>query len=271
MAATITSPANANITIGVAATTFATANGANIAGGKTAGNYVICTLLVNGSAVCQSAQSSTAGTTYSLNITISTANLSAIYTGATTLSRTSVMSIRAQEYDSSDLPVGTYASKTGSLTIASAPPTALNVTTANPLDLDNCTNIIATWTRPLNHSAFRVRVRITINGTTVITRTGFTGSCSFDPVSLGYLAGMISAMGGVSPRSIVTYVDSYFLDNTSGYYPASSTASNTRATGVIKSIYEASYVSDSSIDHNLDIDSNTSRAVNIYRMSSDLP
>mgnify|MGYP001809796724 CR=1 FL=1 len=258
---TITTPANANLTVTGSTTTL------TITGTKGTSNEVVGLLKINNVQV-GSTSYSTAGTSYSMSISLDSTVRNAIYTAANGYTLTGCVDIVVDEFTSSEVFVSSASRDNGTLNIV-AVLTSFNVTTANPYDLDSPTNLTATWSRP--HSAFRGRIKVSVNGDLCINRYGFSTSCSFDPVSLGYLDDMITAMDGVSPGSIVFELVTQFNANTIVDVQTGGTGNTvTRSTGIIMDTYTASTVSNTSVSHNLDTDANTSLTVNITRMDSSM-
>lgn len=110
--------------------------------------------------------------------------------------------------------------------------TGLNVTTANPYNLDSPTNISMYWTNP-DTAHFKGRVYVEVNGVRCVTNYWFNSAPNFS-LNETQLGLMLSAMGGVSPGSIKFIVETHFV--VSGGYVASYATDLTlvRSTGIIK-------------------------------------
>ena len=192
---------------------------------RTSGSQTYGLILVNGTVI----GSNTTTSTSSISVSITA---SALYNAATGKSLSGAVTFRVQELDSSGNPVSASDKTGGNITINARLSSFSVADTANPYNLDSPTNISASWTRP--HTAFRGRLLVSINGTTVIDRLGFTTSANFDPVSLGHLADMIAAMSNSSPRDIVFTLQTGFVANSTVYYTGGTGNTITRTNGVVK-------------------------------------
>jgi len=111
--------------------------------------------------------------------------------------------------------------------------TNLNVTTANPYNLDSPTNISMSWTNP-DTDHFKGKLYVKVNGVTCVTNFWFNSAPNFS-LNETQLGLMLDAMGGVSPGSIQFIVETHFVMASSTYLKSYTTdLQATRATGIIK-------------------------------------
>lgn len=137
------------------------------------------------------------------------------------------------EYSNLGAIISTANKAGGDTTIANRL-TSYTVSTVNPLNLDSPTNIVASWTRPVSHPAFRGSLGIYVNDILCATMTGSTGVN--EALTTDEKNAMIAAMSEVSPGNI-KYVLTTQFDTGATYTSLTGTQTVSRTGGVIKTFY----------------------------------
>ncbi len=197
--------------------------------------YVVGDILIHGTVIASAI--STSATT-SILVTFTGSSADVLYNALNGKTRTDAIVFRVREYSGGiETPPVLLNTSTATRTFLTSSITkkltnASWSTMANPWDLDNITNVRASWLRP--HSAFRGRVRVYVNEILIITRTSLATDVSYSPSS-AEISSAISAMGGVSPRSLRINITTQFNFNTVQTVETTGINLDDRPAGVIKS------------------------------------
>ena len=225
MGIVITSPANANIN-------DSTLSRSVTVSGKIQGTLLTARLRIHGTTI---ATGTSTGSTVSFSYTAAD-----LYNALEGKSLTNAVTITVTETDGG-FPVSDDSLTGGAVTINARYSNFGWSTTANPYNLDNPTALLATFTRP--HSAFRLRLRVRVNGILCINRMGFSdaSSLTWTPTQ-AEIDAMIAAMGGVSPRALqFEFITQFRAASIVDLHTSGSTLD--RSSGVIRAFAERSTLS----------------------------
>ena len=230
----------------------------------TVGNIIVGSILVNGTQIGDATIGYVQSSSGSVTVSYTASNL---YSAATGSSPNGAVTYRIQEYRDSLTLVSTATLPAANLSFSQVSgmiSSASFSTTANPWQIENPTNFIATWSR--SHSALRARVRVYIGTTSneVMNYFGFGTSMSRMPTS-GEISA-INALMTTSPRDLIYRIEPQFQFDT--VQNLSGTAGNvtiTRTGGVTKNLFSASTISSFS---SWAIGSNPSVTLNVTSISA---
>jgi hypothetical protein len=210
--------------------------------GAAIGNQIVGRIIVNGTQIGETLIGYVSNSSGTVTVSYTISNL---YGAATGSSPTGAVVYRIQEYTASNTLVSTSNSSAANLSfsqVSGMVSSASFSTTANPWQVENPTNFIATWSR--SHSAIRARVRVYIGTTSnqVMNYFGFGTSMNRMPTS-GEIS-VIDALMTTSPRDLIYRIEPQFQFDTAT--DLSGTAGNvtiTRTGGVSKNLFTASTIS----------------------------